>query len=963
MYKRKLLALMLCLALIVGTLSGPAISFADGGGPGGTGAEGAAQTISWTGLDKVNDAEGTHLYLIGQEGADVPSYYQSSPTATSTQGGTITYSSSSEAVTVNADTGELTVKPEVSLGTPITITATASEVTGYKETASTYQLWVKKVRKDTPNVKKFDADSTGKGKITDVSEAMEYSVYTGSPSATYIPCSGTEIPDLEPGVYHIRYKETDTLHHGFRSAVVQISAHGANAHTVTLVNSHLESYQTEYKTGNNVWIEPGQNPGFEFVRWTITPDDTVLYNYFGGAATDLTQRKIIFKMPDADITLTAEWKKEADHKIKWENKNDLFVYFEDESNLPFGGNHPILKSPKAVSNIAGATITYAIKDNQDNGITIDPSTGKINVNIEDFEKKNKNTPKNRITIIATAHAEGVEDATAEHTLTVKINQPAESATFSYFNEWFKIEQPTAPGGKGRVIALFGCQDFEYRRYLGGPDSTPFTDGETVPRIQLPEYENPLQVIDLEPGSYLFRYKETPTVHHAFRSRVVKIEEYVVPNTGSESSSSSDQSDIDEPIDTTSAQESTAANTSAATTEAAPVIDKTDNAVIAKVEAKTVQKGSEITSAVDSKVVKNAIAAAEKAVKEGEKTGVQIEVKTDKNTESMKVALPTEALKAVSESKAENITVKSGLTNVTMDKAVLSSIVKQSEGEITLSVDRAEKKLNDKQKEAVGDAPVYDITLQSGDKRIRSFDGGKLTISIPYELKEGESAEGIVVWYVDENGNIERMETVYDEATKSAVFKTPHLSRYAVTHQAWSNPYRDVSEKDWYFEAVKQVTMRGFMRGEEDSFAPMSNLTRGMFMTVLYRMAGSPAVSGDSTFTDVPADAYYAKAVAWAAEKNIVNGVGDNRFAPDLLVTREQLAVILKNYAAFEKKDMAFEEANADYSEVADWALDAMKWSRSNGILKGNESGDLMPKHIASRAEIASIIMSYLQLNK
>lgn len=954
---------MLSISMIIGMLAGNVISYADGGVPGGAGAEGAAQTITWNVLKNVNSAERTHLYLVGN---DVDSSYQESPTANSEQGGKITYSSSDSKVGIDAQGGTLTINSADLPTNPVTITATAAAVEGYKETTSTYLLYIKQqfglIMNDTLTI--TDADATGKGKISGITAEMEYSRYEPRKNTVFSPGTGEEITDLDPGVYHIRYKETDTHHHGFRSTVVQISVYGADSHNVTLIDSHLESDKKTYKTGDMVWLQPGENPGHEFVRWTISPVDTQLYNYSDGQKTDLNQSKIIFKMPDADITLTAEWKKEGNHKIKWKDKTDLFVYFEEGSSLPFGGDHPILKSPKAVSKVSGATITYAMKDNPDNGISIDPSTGKIRVNIKEFEEKNKNTPKNRITITATAHADGFDDETAEHTLTVKINEPANSATFFYFNEWFKIEQPTAPGGKGRVIALFGCSDFEYRNY--NEHSNTFTDGSTVPSIKLPEYKNPLQVIELEPGRYLFRYKETATVHHAYTSAVVEIKEYIAPNTDSESSSYYDSDDSDDAADSSSSQSSSAANTSTTTTETAPVIDKKEDAVVAKVEVKAVQKGSETTSKVDSKIVKDAIKAVEKAVKEGEKTGVEIEVKTDKKTESMKVALPTEALKAVSESKAENITVKSGLSNITMDKTVLSSIVKQSEGEITLSVDRAEKKLNDKQKEAVGDSPVYDITLQSGDKRIRSFNGGRLTISIPYELKKDESAENIIVWYVDENGNIERMETVYDEATKSAVFKTPHLSKYAVMHQVWSNPFEDVKEDAWYYDSVRFVAKKNIMTGiSETEFAPMNDMTRAMFVTILHRMEGAPDIDGVSKFSDVEANTYYAQAVKWACENQIVMGISPELFHPNDVISREQVAVILHRYAALKNQNTEYHELSdsemTKFDQTSDWALNAMKWSYAKGLLKGDRAGNLNAKNSSNRAEITVIIKNFMEL--
>ena len=147
------------------------------------------------------------------------------------------------------------------------------------------------------------------------------------------------------------------------------------------------------------------------------------------------------------------------------------------------------------------------------------------------------------------------------------------------------------------------------------------------------------------------------------------------------------------------------------------------------------------------------------------------------------------------------------------------------------------------------------------------------------------------------------------------------------------------------------------------FAPNAQLTRAMIVTILYRMEGSPAVSGASVFTDVDSGMWYGKAVAWAAANGIVNGYGSGRFGPNDPVTREQLAAILYRYTAYRKASTTVNGDNlasfTDLNTVSGYALESMNWAVGNSLLKG-ANGKLDPKANATRAQVAAIIHRYLE---
>ena len=180
-------------------------------------------------------------------------------------------------------------------------------------------------------------------------------------------------------------------------------------------------------------------------------------------------------------------------------------------------------------------------------------------------------------------------------------------------------------------------------------------------------------------------------------------------------------------------------------------------------------------------------------------------------------------------------------------------------------------------------------------------------------------------------------------------------------------FDDVKTSDWFYHDVEYVYYNRLMGGVGNNlFDPNGECTRGMVVTVLYRMEGSPKHSGENPFTDLKYD-WYKDAVIWATENSIVNGVGDGKFAPDENVTREQLATILCRYAAFKgpynPDDCAMLVGFKDQDKVSDWALDAMSWAVGVGLIGGSNEKDglyLMPQGNALRCQVAAILHRYCE---
>lgn len=207
--------------------------------------------------------------------------------------------------------------------------------------------------------------------------------------------------------------------------------------------------------------------------------------------------------------------------------------------------------------------------------------------------------------------------------------------------------------------------------------------------------------------------------------------------------------------------------------------------------------------------------------------------------------------------------------------------------------------------------------------------------------------------------------VYESSTANRYYFTMPDSNVTVnvefTPRVMSNPFTDVKSTDWFYDAVNYVYSEGIMDGTSVyMFSPNNATSRGMLVTILWRLAGEPVVTGTS-FSDVSSSSYYYYAVLWASKYGIVDGLGNNMFGPDQAITREQFAVILYRYAqhcGYSTSANSTLVGYADSNKISSYALTAMRWACGAGLFEGDERANLNPQGQTTRAAAAKLLMTF-----
>ena len=394
------------------------------------------------------------------------------------------------------------------------------------------------------------------------------------------------------------------------------------------------------------------------------------------------------------------------------------------------------------------------------------------------------------------------------------------------------------------------------------------------------------------------------------------------------------------------------------------------------ETKPIQSDKNGNAAVDNSSVQSAIDKAKQDAKKNGTTengiGVTVPITPAADQTSFNVTIKAQTLDLLVKENVRQFTVATDhLVSVNIGLDTLKQLdTAYAGGDIILRADKVDALRSTEAKAAIGTRPTYDLSLVylSGGKEtpIANLNGHTISVRLPYTPAKGEQTGNLYAVYVDDAGKVEWItKSSYNASLKAVVFETSHFSVYGVGYKTFVPAFTDITGH-WAADNILFAASRGLLSGTSDTtFSPDTGMTRGMFVTALGRLAGiNPDSYQTGKFTDVKADAYYAPYVNWAAQTGIVEGVTATTFAPDTNINREQMAVIMKNYAAklgYDLPQTLKAVTFADNTQISSWAKDAVKSMQQAGILAGKVNNRFDPKGTATRAEVATVLRRFVEI--
>ena len=338
---------------------------------------------------------------------------------------------------------------------------------------------------------------------------------------------------------------------------------------------------------------------------------------------------------------------------------------------------------------------------------------------------------------------------------------------------------------------------------------------------------------------------------------------------------------------------------------------------------------------------------------------------NKNVDTAKI--PTTTVEKIGEQTG--MSVKLSTATVTFDQTATQEISDQAKGNtVELVVDDVkEVSLNAVQKEAVkklDTALIIDAHLVSNGARLCSeskggFGGGKATVVLPYEIKNNRAPANYSVFYVDDNGKLQKLNAVYDKELAAFVFEIEHFSVYAVAYDENGMSFADVPETAYYYNAVLWAAENGITQGTDDvHFSPNAPVTRAQVVTFLWRAAGKPVVNYYMNISDVKSGEYYSEAVRWALSEGITKGTSDTTFSPDKVCTRGQIVTFLARFAGVKDEVTGYTH---DFTDVkaADYFNNAVAWAKDNKVTEGTSATTFSPHVDCTRAQVVTFLWRWM----
>ncbi|WP_352406439.1 S-layer homology domain-containing protein [Acetoanaerobium noterae] len=403
------------------------------------------------------------------------------------------------------------------------------------------------------------------------------------------------------------------------------------------------------------------------------------------------------------------------------------------------------------------------------------------------------------------------------------------------------------------------------------------------------------------------------------------------------------------------------------------IDKQPNMpTVAKMSVSCTVKDGILSATITEQIVKDAIKAAQDAAKksgkEADGIAVEFNVIGSRNYTGLTAALDAGTIDRLKEAGVKFVKIGSTVLDITLDTGAIAEIDKQSTGTVTVFAKKLTK-LSAAAKALIGSRPVFDITVsyQKNGKTeyVSNFGKGVVTLGIAYKASGKENKGNLFGVYVDKNGKPQLLTNSSYDNTGRLIFSRNSLSTYGVGYKAPAPTFTDTA-KHWAKDNINFVVSRDLIRGTSTTtFAPNTAITRADFLMALGRLFGADVSSYKTgSFTDVkntdPAMPY----IEWAVKNKIVQGIGNGKFGPNQPISRQDIAVMMQNYAKATGYKLPVSRQSiifADEAKIPAYAKDAVKAIQQAGIMQGKSSNTFDPKGNATRGEASTILRRFVEL--
>lgn len=365
--------------------------------------------------------------------------------------------------------------------------------------------------------------------------------------------------------------------------------------------------------------------------------------------------------------------------------------------------------------------------------------------------------------------------------------------------------------------------------------------------------------------------------------------------------------------------------------------------------------SQLTDAINKAI--------EEAVKLGKEISeIKINVDAANDVKSVELNLSKNDVDSFVNKKFENVIISTAISTISFNQKALAMISSTAKEDVKITFSApVVSSLSDELKKIVGNRPIINFSVVSGNKAITDFKGN-VTVEVPYTLSKDEDLNAVVIYSINADGGFEIIKDCnYNKDTKNVTFKADNVSMYAVGYNKID--FTDVS--GWYVESVNFLAARDIIKGKgKGLFAPNANITRAEFVQILANMAGyDKSKYTKSAFKDVKTKDWFNGAVQWAYETGIAYG-SNGSFNPNANITRQDMAVMLDQYnkkvAGYVLKDIKEALKFSDNSKIADYAKASVEAMQKAGIISGKGNNIFDPKANATRAEASSMIASLIQ---